>query len=785
MHRCCRAGVDDHGVFSTHRFTTNEACMALCDGDRACTGFEVTSKNCEIHTKAIAFSNREAVCTCFVAMAPPNTPGDTQSPPSEAAKSCKQLGWRPYDVYSGGTTVDAVCGASQFDGRCAAATDYANAAATCSHMDARLCTAFELQSDAARMTGCDLDSQLVWVKSQPEVGMCMTAPGSSKGVRSAGEEYITSCGEEFAVRCCADAGSRTTDANRMVATGPGPCRTNIGGKASHKSAGVSTDVHAAATAAECVLRCEQAKGCEAAEHSSKRRTCTLFYTEAALLVWYGGHRRFHGWHADGDASGATCFVKFIDRAPATDAPTDAPTTTTTARATTKAPTTKAPTTKAPTSKAPTTKAPTSKTPTTTTTQATTNTPTTTTTQATTKAPTTKAPSTKAPTTKAPITRAPSTKAPPTAAPATYTCEQLGWRASQIHVPSRMPVCGSSTSRRGACFAKASTHTAAAATCTTAGARLCSALELAKDVTRGTGCALDEQPVWHAGMGLAGGSTRWGRVQVKKGLVLPKPDGKTRYGVRCCSHGNAAAEPAPAQHGFTELGPGHCRGTSGSKVTPNNVLGRGSKTIAACADKCREHNDAHRLGTATTSCLGFEFNQAKVPVCRILISKVDESGGKNTNAISHAMPQKASTARCFVVSANYQCANIFATEGWETAGACDDGDTATSEDVCNAQFQCAGVATTTTQHADETPTTTPSSAGIGSGSGQAPPSRFARARRDLMKLEDGTQYEHGASHHVQSVTQLVAGSCGILLGLGLLAVGLKLRPPLETPSPGRR
>ena len=139
---------------------------------------------------------------------------------------------------------------------------------------------------------------------------------------------------------------------------------------------------------------------------------------------------------------------------------------------------------------------------------------------TTQAPTTQAPATQAPTTQAPTTQAPATQAPSSIPPGTFiiepedpssldsaepeateastttveatgspsifssqTCQDLGWNVrNQQQITS---VCGDSMGCVGGMQ-----YRNAEQVCTGAGARLCTALELEWDATKGSGCKLD-------------------------------------------------------------------------------------------------------------------------------------------------------------------------------------------------------------------------------------------------------------------------------------------------------
>lgn len=127
--------------------------------------------------------------------------------PKSSTKSCTDLGWK---LRFGNSKV---CGESNDGlGSCAESdTVHSDAALYCERAGSRLCTMNELNLDAARGTGCDLDSNYVWtadecyVDGSPEVGRWMSS-GSS--VPTGGSSKKPLCSSVFAskarVRCCAD-----------------------------------------------------------------------------------------------------------------------------------------------------------------------------------------------------------------------------------------------------------------------------------------------------------------------------------------------------------------------------------------------------------------------------------------------------------------------------------------------------------------------------------------------------------------------------------------------------
>jgi hypothetical protein len=114
-----------------------------------------------------------------------------------SSKSCSELKWTNAERFGSAS----VCGESLLGlGGCSAWLEWADANAFCKAGGARLCTSNELQSDEARGTGCQFDSQFLW-SSTPCVDGYSTAAGSSafnKNVR------CPSAGSKRNTRCCAD-----------------------------------------------------------------------------------------------------------------------------------------------------------------------------------------------------------------------------------------------------------------------------------------------------------------------------------------------------------------------------------------------------------------------------------------------------------------------------------------------------------------------------------------------------------------------------------------------------
>eukprot|EP00729_Bicosta_minor_P021576 gene21576-24232_t len=92
---------------------------------------------------------------------------------TRSAKTCSELQW---EFYSGNT---AVCGRSNFRNTgCFAKLqyEYDDAAATCESVGARVCTLAEVQTQAVRASGCQLDNQLIWTSTP-----CPSGQNGGKG----------------------------------------------------------------------------------------------------------------------------------------------------------------------------------------------------------------------------------------------------------------------------------------------------------------------------------------------------------------------------------------------------------------------------------------------------------------------------------------------------------------------------------------------------------------------------------------------------------------------------
>jgi hypothetical protein len=114
-----------------------------------------------------------------------------------SSNSCSELSWTNAARYGS----SSVCGESDLGlGGCSAWLEWAEANEFCTASGARLCTLSELQSDEARGTGCQFDSQYLWT-STPCVDGHATAPGSSAYGTGAG---CPSPGSKRKARCCAD-----------------------------------------------------------------------------------------------------------------------------------------------------------------------------------------------------------------------------------------------------------------------------------------------------------------------------------------------------------------------------------------------------------------------------------------------------------------------------------------------------------------------------------------------------------------------------------------------------
>lgn len=122
--------------------------------------------------------------------------------------------------------------------------------------------------------------------------------------------------------------------------------------------------------------------------------------------------------------------------------------------------------------------------------------------------------------------------PPTTA---KSCVELGWRFRY----GNDDVCGTShqgfAENGGRRCLSARTHSFANDMCSAVGGRLCTADELARDATRGTGCGHDNRLVWTSDICDGGFMARRGRSGNKRGLEAQcLPTDSSIPAVRCCS-----------------------------------------------------------------------------------------------------------------------------------------------------------------------------------------------------------------------------------------------------------
>lgn len=116
--------------------------------------------------------------------------------PKQSTKTCDQLNW-PYR--SGNTEV---CAVSFIDGKCLSSQSFLQAEKTCTTVGGRLCTAEELQQNAAQSSGCGFDNAMVWTSTE-----CPDDPSQTlmaKGMATDSTAVCASQQSTAAVRCCAD-----------------------------------------------------------------------------------------------------------------------------------------------------------------------------------------------------------------------------------------------------------------------------------------------------------------------------------------------------------------------------------------------------------------------------------------------------------------------------------------------------------------------------------------------------------------------------------------------------
>lgn len=138
------------------------------------------------------------------------TPQDSAT----SAKTCAQLNLS--FMYRNSN----VCGMSQIQRTCYKTSTFADAYALCTSVGARLCSDVELGADAARSTGCGLDSRLVWTAT-PCGLLDFTGRKVRMGSNSTEEPVCVSThpSQVAGVRCCADA-SISTDTDVLESPAP-------------------------------------------------------------------------------------------------------------------------------------------------------------------------------------------------------------------------------------------------------------------------------------------------------------------------------------------------------------------------------------------------------------------------------------------------------------------------------------------------------------------------------------------------------------------------------------
>lgn len=231
-----------------------------------------------------------------------------------------------------------------------------------------------------------------------------------------------------------------------------------------------------------------------------------------------------------------------------------------------------------------------------------------------------------------------------------------------------------------------THEEAAGVCAGVGARLCHASELHADIARETGCGFDfAASVWTADKCgssassawlLAPGSTKGGSRSAD--MCAPADAGPFGYPVRCCADDHREAS-APTANGFAEIGPGSCRGVDGNDAANSGVVEEA--TFEECEAGC----------AAVASCTGFEWKVDRKTQLSKCISF--------STAITHAWAGNG-VDRCFVQTSTFSCnrngaiaannaGEPFSSETFGEGSVCDDGNSATIVDTCQADGTCSG------------------------------------------------------------------------------------------------
>ena len=155
----------------------------------------------------------------------------TAAPPplKLSSKRCASLQW---DFKYGNTDV---CAASIVGGRCHKAKNntHADAKSICAAAGARLCTVPEVKRQATRGTGCAIDFRQIWTATECTPGKHWVAFGDGRDTDKLGrlgERCLRDTQAAFSVRCCADATipTATTTATTTAATTAAAATTNIG-----------------------------------------------------------------------------------------------------------------------------------------------------------------------------------------------------------------------------------------------------------------------------------------------------------------------------------------------------------------------------------------------------------------------------------------------------------------------------------------------------------------------------------------------------------------------------
>lgn len=476
----------------------------------------------------------------------PTTPAPTTQAPSTAAptislastseEACSKLGWS----FKYGNT--AVCGVSDINGCHRNSHTLIESAELCSGAWGRLCTLDEVESDAVRGTGCNIDTALMWTSTpcNDGKGVFVTYGRDTPGAEPTCAEFSTWSTAKYSSRCCADAvvdvpsGGGGAAEVSLLSEAKMPAESSL--LCSHLQWPFkydNTEVCGASTV-DGTCHVNDATLPEAAEICTKAggRLCTLAEVEANVVTGTGCNiDTFTMWTSTLCNEGTGVYVRTGKPNAAIPPQCIVPT--------------------------------------------------------------------------ADVQRSirccadrvqdeagPSEPTEPVRS--TALCKDLGWQFKY----GNTDVCAASTIDN-TCHQSDSTFDQAEAICTGQGARLCTLAELEADVARGTGCSLDFSVTWTSTpcSNGHGAYARTGRYDVGRAATCTVKDTSTLRSVRCCADRTAEAVESDWEDGVVALSPQSCYDLGwGFKWGNTQVCGESvldgecyvqTATYAAAADVCAD------------------------------------------------------------------------------------------------------------------------------------------------------------------------------------------------------